>query len=90
MATLIGVLQHLEKASSKRQPQIKRLFLRYFVSEFTDKHKFMCVNALNSSTDVNALLRQIAVTFPEAITWRDERSYMLADLVNVDRENNEL
>ena len=50
----------------------------------------MCVNALNSSTDVNALLRQIAVTFPEAITWRDERSYMLADLVNVDRENNEL
>lgn len=60
------------------------------MSEFTDKHKFMCVNALNSSTDVNALLRQIAVTFPEPITWRDERSYMLADLVNVDRERKEL
>lgn len=60
------------------------------MSEFTDKHKFMCVNALNSSTDVNALLRQIAVTFPEPITWRDERSYMLADLVKVDRERKEL
>jgi len=81
MVGLIGVLQHLEYASSKRQPQIKKLFKRYFEFEFTDRHKFMCVNALNCETDINALLRQIAVTFPEHLTWREQRSYMLGKLV---------
>lgn len=57
MPSLVGVLQHLETISSKRQPQIKRLFLRYFTSEFTDRHKFLNVNLSNAQTDVNALLR---------------------------------
>jgi hypothetical protein len=57
MVSLIGVLQHLEFASSKKQPQIKKLFNRYFESEFTDKHRFMTVNALHCDSDVNALLR---------------------------------
>lgn len=70
MVSLIGVLQHLEAASSKRQPQIKKLFKRYFESEFTDRHKFVCINALNCENDINSLLRQISVTFPESLTWR--------------------
>jgi len=57
MVSLIGVLQHLEYASSKKQPQIKKLFNRYFESEFTDKHRFMTVNALHCDSDINALLR---------------------------------
>ena len=57
MVSLIGVLQHLEFASSKKQPQIKKLFNRYFESEFTDKHRFMTVNALHCDSDINALLR---------------------------------
>jgi hypothetical protein len=77
MPSLIGVLQHLELASSKKQPQIKRLFGRYFTSEFTDRHKFMNVNLAQASTDVNAILRQIAVMYPEEVTWRQNRSYML-------------
>ena len=44
LPSLIGVLQHLEQVASKKQPQIKKLFTRYFVSEFTDRHKFMSVN----------------------------------------------
>jgi len=36
LPSLIGVLQHLEKVSSKKQPQIKKLFQRYFESEFTN------------------------------------------------------
>ena len=83
MPSLIGVLQHLEKASSKKHPQIKRLFLRYFTSEFTDKHKFMNVNLSTASADVNALLRQVAVQYPEAITWREHRSYMLGHLTSI-------
>jgi hypothetical protein len=50
----------------------------------------MSVNAFNSSTDINALLRQVAVAFPESITSRDERSYMLAKLTNIDRKNKEI
>jgi len=90
IANLIGVLQHLEYASSKRQPQIKKLFKRYFESEFTDRHKYMTVNALHCDADINALLRQIAVTYPEPITWRSNRSYMLGSLTKVDEANNEL
>ena len=86
MPSLIGVLQHLEKVSSKKQPQIKRLFTRYFVSEFTDKHKFMNVNLANAATDVNALLRQVAVLYPEPLTWRQHRSYMLGRLTNVGKD----
>ena len=88
--SLIGVLQHVEKISSKKQSQIKRLFLRYFVSEFTDKHKFMCVNALTETQDINALLRQVAVTHPEPITWRDERTYMLGELISADKDKKEI
>lgn len=82
--SLIGVLQHVEDVSSKRQPQVKRLFQRYFTSEFTDKHRFMSVNAMSGDTDVNALLRQIAVTYPERVTWREDRSYMLGKVAEVD------
>ena len=64
--------------------------MRYFVSEFTDKHKFMCVNTLNQTQDINALLRQIAVTHPDTVTWRDERSYMLGELVSADKESKEI
>jgi len=71
MVSLIGVLQHLEFASSKRQPQIKKLFKRYFDSEFTDKHKFLNVNALTLQPDINALLRQISTTYPSPLTWRE-------------------
>lgn len=90
MPSLIGVLQHLETVSSKRQPQIKRLFLRYFTSEFTDRHKFMNVNLSNAQTDVNAVLRQIAVLYPEEITWRQNRSYMLGHLTKIQEEAKEM
>jgi pre-rRNA-processing protein TSR1 len=90
MPALIGVLQHLELLSSKKQPQIKRLFLRYFTSEFTDRHKFMNVNLSQAQTDVNALLRQVAVLYPEDITWRQNRSYMLGNMTKVNEEKREL
>ena len=36
--SLVGVLQHIECISSKRQPQAKKLFLRYFFSEFQNQN----------------------------------------------------
>jgi pre-rRNA-processing protein TSR1 len=85
MPSLIGVLQHLEHQSSSKHSQVKRLFQRIFESEFTDKCKFMSINKTTDSllqTDSNALLRQIAVNYPEEITWRQKRSYMLGEVVH--------
>ena len=35
------------------------------------------------SMDSNALLRQIAVTFPQTVTWKENRSYMLGEVSHV-------
>lgn len=90
MTSLIGILQHLECVSSKRQSQIKKLFERYFVSEFTDQHKFMYVNDLTKNIDINAVLRAIATSYCCKITWRDDRSYMLGHVSKVDQANKEI
>jgi hypothetical protein len=43
----------------------------------------MTVNLAQANTDINALLRQIAVTYPEEVTWRQNRSYMLGQVTKV-------
>ena len=86
MPSLIGVLQHVEYISSSKQSQVKKLFQRMFTSEFTDKYKFMMLNNVNdnqNASDSNAVLRQIAVTFPQAVTWKENRSYMLGEVCHV-------
>ncbi|CDW72986.1 pre-rrna-processing protein tsr1 homolog [Stylonychia lemnae] len=83
LPALVGVLQHLEKHKSNKQPQLKKLFQRYFESEFTNQHKFLNFNLATADTDVNALLRQIAVLYPNEITWRHNRSYMLGHITKI-------
>jgi hypothetical protein len=46
----------------------------------------MNINLAQAQTDVNALLRQIAVMYPEEVTWRQNRSYMLGQISKVDAE----
>jgi len=65
---------------------VKKLFQRIFVSEFTDKFKFMNLNAVTSSqvnSDANALLRQLAVQYPEPVSWKQNRSFMLGEVSHV-------
>jgi hypothetical protein len=50
----------------------------------------MTINSLSLDNDINALLRQIAVTFPTVITWRNERSYLVSQSATLDRTNREL
>ena len=86
MPSLIGVLQHIEAISSTKQSQVKKLFQRIFTSEFTDKYRFMSMNEVTETTlnnDANALLRQIAVLFPQDVTWKENRSYMLGEVAHV-------
>ena len=57
-----------------------------FTSEFTDRYKFMMLNGVNDSQismDANAILRQVAVTFPQDVTWKENRSYMLGEVSHV-------
>ena len=84
--SLIGVLQHIEHLSSSKHSYVKKLFQRIFTSEFTDKYKFMHLNASSENqiaTDSCALLRQIAVTFPTVVSWKEHRSYMLGEVAHV-------
>jgi hypothetical protein len=50
----------------------------------------MTVNSFSLDSDINALLRQVAVTFPTTITWRNERSYMVSQRMEIDKEKQEL
>lgn len=62
---------------------VKKLFQRIFTSEFTDKYKFMFMNnttETQAANDSNAILRQIAVQFPDEISWKNNRSYMLGEV----------
>lgn len=36
-----------------------------------------------SANDTNALLRQIAVQFPDEISWKQNRSYMLGEVAHL-------
>lgn len=86
MPSLVGVLQHLENISSNKQASVKKLFQRMFESEFTDKFKYMTLNASTETTimnDSNALLRHIAILFPDEITWKQNRSFMLGEVTHV-------
>lgn len=86
MPSLIGVLQHIEHISSIKHSYVKKLFTRIFTSEFTDNYKFMPLNKSSDiiqNTDSNALLRQIAVQFPDDITWRQKRSYLLGEVSHI-------
>ena len=80
---MVGVLQHLEDISSSKHSYVKKLFQRIFESEFTDKYKFHTLNRSTDTTlsnDANALLRQIAVQYPEDLSWRKGRSYMMSEV----------
>ena len=89
MPTLLGVLQHVECIPSNKQSYVKKLFGRFFFAEFTEKYKFMCLNNVTDNqitNDANALLRQIAVQFPQEITWKENRSYMLGEVSHLRKD----
>lgn len=65
---------------------MKKLFQRIFTSEFTDKYKFMFHNSTTeqqAANDSNAILRQIGVQFPDEISFKQNRSYMLAEVAHL-------
>lgn len=77
----IGILQHIEKIPQKKRTMIKKLFHRYFVSEFSDEYKFHVIDGSTEGlldSSYKNLLRMLTGTFPKnKLFWKENRSYML-------------
>ena len=70
---------------------MKKLFHRYFTSEFSEKDKFHVLDDKVESQSINEyklFLRSIEVSFHKPFSWKDNRSYLLSASHSV--ENNRL
>ena len=77
----IGVLQHIEKINPKKRNMIKKLFQRYFVSEFSDEYKFHVIDGTSEGlldSSYKNLVRIVSGTFQRSkLFWKENRSYMM-------------
>mmetsp|Transcript_25123 Transcript_25123/g.28906 ORF Transcript_25123/g.28906 Transcript_25123/m.28906 type:complete len:322 (-) Transcript_25123:1543-2508(-) len=77
----IGILQHIEKVNVKKRNMIRKLFHRYFVSEFSDDYRFHVIDGSSEGlldSSYKNLVRMLTSTFPKhKLTWKDNRSYMM-------------
>jgi pre-rRNA-processing protein TSR1 len=76
LSNIIGVMQHLEEVPQNKKQQVKRLFARYFTSEFSEKDKFLTFNSENCmvESETNTILRALAVMFPKSFNYQHHRS----------------
>jgi len=84
MPKIIGVLQDLHTVSPKKQTDIKKLFHRFFITEFTEDDKFLVVKDINDVDSYNIIVRSIAVCTPSELAWRNSRGYMLSNRLQYD------
>jgi pre-rRNA-processing protein TSR1 len=77
----IGLLQHIEMVPQKKKNQVKKLFNRYFTSEFSADYKFHVLDGSSEGFEVSSyknLLRMLTSTFPKnKLFWKENRSFML-------------
>lgn len=77
----IGLLQHIEMIPHKKKNQVKKLFNRYFTSEFSADYKFHVIDGSSEGLEESSyknLLRMLTATFPKnKLFWKENRSYML-------------
>ena len=85
MPKVVGVLQGLSDHTPNKQKDMKKLYNRYFESEFPDQIKIIETEKLQN---VMRALSQAAVA-SEEMKWREIRSYMLAESISHD-ENYQL
>ncbi|CEG47903.1 pre-rrna-processing protein tsr1 [Plasmopara halstedii] len=72
LPTTVGVIQGLERHTTKSQSELKKLGSKFFASEFGESAKVTLAN-------VPGQLTRVLITLsPKIIHWREARSYMLA------------
>lgn len=79
----IGILEHIESIPAKKRNMIKKLFNRYFVSEFSDDYKFHTIDASTQGlldSSYKNLIRLLTGTFAKnKLFWKENRSFMLCN-----------
>jgi pre-rRNA-processing protein TSR1 len=79
----IGILEHIESIPIKKRNQIKKLFHRYFVSEFSDDYKFHTIDGSTEGlldSSYKNLIRLLTSTFAsKKLFWKENRSFMLCN-----------
>ncbi|POM77564.1 Pre-rRNA-processing protein TSR1 [Phytophthora palmivora] len=72
LPTTVGVIQGLEKHTTKGQTELKKLGNKFFATEFGENAKVAMAN-------VPGQLSRVLITLsPKIIHWREARSYMMA------------
>jgi pre-rRNA-processing protein TSR1 len=82
----IGILQDLEVVNPAKQPTVKKIFQRFFESEFSESHKFVSLNNNDAKTYFNLMRTFQEVSLVE-MEWRDMRGYLLSEKIEVDPTN---
>ncbi|KAM3131878.1 hypothetical protein pb186bvf_015999 [Paramecium bursaria] len=80
----ICLIQDLDQIQQNKRAQVKKLFNRYFQSEFKDSH----IIGLEQLDNIQVLIRQIVGTQEPKLEWRDSRGYMIPE--DICFVNNEL
>lgn len=81
LSTLIAVVQGLDKVEPpKRRAQVQASLKSYITHFHPDQEK---VHSLDSRQECANLMRSLCTTTPKGVRWREERSWMLIDEVQL-------
>merc|ERR1719387_96248 len=81
LPTVVGAMHRFgdAMASGKQQAETKKLITRYFTSEFGSDEKIF---AADTDEELKMLVRCLGNVTPKALTWRNNRGYLLASQVD--------
>ncbi|EAR91270.3 carboxy-terminal domain transketolase (macronuclear) [Tetrahymena thermophila SB210] len=82
LPSTISVLQDVNTIPQGKQKDVKKLFQRYFASEFEDHFV-----SIENEQSIFTLLRQLQARTLLPYDWKEQRGYMLADEVTVNPTN---
>eukprot|EP01016_Furgasonia_blochmanni_P049610 TRINITY_DN754_c0_g2_i3.p1 TRINITY_DN754_c0_g2~~TRINITY_DN754_c0_g2_i3.p1 ORF type:complete len:859 (-),score=228.30 TRINITY_DN754_c0_g2_i3:1607-4183(-) len=86
---VVGVLQDLDLHPQPKHTKIRKLFHRFFASEFSDEDKFIPIG--NDQDSYFKFLRAVqSVNISDNLSWRAKRGYLLAEKLEVDTSANQL
>lgn len=87
LSTLFTVVQGIENVEPAKQKQAVLGSLKSFITHFHPEQDK--VYSLDSRQECSNLMRSLCNTTPKGVRWRDERSWMLADDVDVARDDSD-
>lgn len=84
--TVVGVIQDLEAIAANKQATVKKIFTRFFESELGVDEKVVALNN-NDPKSYLALMRVLQEVTLKQLEWREIRTYLLAEKLQVNPQN---